>query len=221
MQLTSARLIKQLSIASIQCSKCASCCRSKQWILSRCCSCIVANADNIDIASTYVGQASITTLGTITTGTWQGTVLGATYGGTGVNNGSNTITLGGNISTAGSFTTAGAFALTLTQTGATNVTLPTTGTLATLAGTETFTNKTLTSPTINSATISGTFSGNATLSGVVTFSNTTDATNTTTAGVVMSGGLAIAKAVYVGTNITGAGAATSTLDGFNIDGGTY
>jgi hypothetical protein len=27
--------------------------------------------------------------------------------------------------------------------------------------------------------------------------------------------------MYVGTNITGAGAGTSTLDGFNIDGGTY
>ena len=178
-------------------------------------------ADNIDIASTYVGQTSITTLGTVTTGTWNSTIIGATYGGTGVNNGSNTITLGGNISTAGTFTTAGAYALTLTQTGATNVTLPTTGTLATLAGTETFTNKTLTSPTINSATLSGTFSGNATLSGVVTFSNTTDATNTTTAGVVMSGGLGIAKSVYVGLNLTGAGATTSTLDGFNIDGGTY
>jgi hypothetical protein len=39
--------------------------------------------------------------------------------------------------------------------------------------------------------------------------------------VVLSGGLSVAKAMYVGTNITGAGAATSTLDGFNIDGGTY
>jgi hypothetical protein len=37
----------------------------------------------IDIASTYVGQTSITTLGTIGTGTWQGSVLGVTYGGTG------------------------------------------------------------------------------------------------------------------------------------------
>lgn len=31
---------------------------------------ILVNADSVDIASTYVGQASITTLGTITTGTW-------------------------------------------------------------------------------------------------------------------------------------------------------
>lgn len=36
----------------------------------------------IDIASTYVGQTSITTLGTIGTGTWQGTAVGATFGGT-------------------------------------------------------------------------------------------------------------------------------------------
>lgn len=51
--------------------------------------------------------------------------------------------LGGNIQTAGSLTTAGAFALTLTTTAATNVTLPTTGTLATLAGAETLTNKSM------------------------------------------------------------------------------
>ena len=39
----------------------------------------------IDIAATYVGQTSITTLGTITTGTWNGTVIGVVYGGTGLN----------------------------------------------------------------------------------------------------------------------------------------
>lgn len=93
----------------------------------------------IDIASNYVGQTSITTLGTITSGTWNGSVVTGTYGGTGVNNGTNTITLGGNISTAGVLTTAGAFvtsganALTLTTTGTTNVTLPTSGTLVSTA----------------------------------------------------------------------------------------
>ena len=44
---------------------------------------ITANADSIDIASTYVGQSSITTLGTITTGTWNGTAIAVANGGTG------------------------------------------------------------------------------------------------------------------------------------------
>jgi len=68
-------------------------------------------------------------------------VLNAANGGTGVAN-SSTITLGGNL------TTSGAYATTLTATGTTTITLPTTGTLATLAGSETFTNKTLTNPTV-------------------------------------------------------------------------
>lgn len=53
--------------------------------------------------------------------------------------------------------TAGAFSTTLTATGATNVTLPTTGTLATLAGTETFGNKTLNSPKIGQGAGQGHF----------------------------------------------------------------
>jgi hypothetical protein len=173
------------------------------------------SADAIDISTSYVGQTSITTLGTIGTGTWQGGVVAGQYGGTGVANTGKTITIGGN------FTHTGAHTLGLTTTANTSVTLPTTGTLATLAGTETFTNKTLTSPTINGGALSGTFTGSFTASGVATFSNTTDASAVGTAAVVLSGGLSVAKAMYIGTNITGAGAGTSTLDGFNIDGGTY
>ena len=45
---------------------------------------IIANANSIDIDANYVGQTSITTLGTITTGTWQGTTVAAAYGGTGL-----------------------------------------------------------------------------------------------------------------------------------------
>lgn len=37
----------------------------------------------VSIASTYPGQTSITTLGTITTGTWHGTTIDAAHGGTG------------------------------------------------------------------------------------------------------------------------------------------
>jgi len=43
----------------------------------------VAGNPTLDIAATYVGQSSITTLGTIGTGVWQGTAVGATFGGTG------------------------------------------------------------------------------------------------------------------------------------------
>ena len=81
--------------------------------------------------------------------------VAGTYGGTGVNNGSKTITLGGNILTASNFTTAGIYSTTLTSIGETNVTLPTTGTIATLAGTETLTNKTIVSPTISSPALTG------------------------------------------------------------------
>ena len=45
---------------------------------------ITVTADAVDIASTYVGQTSITTLGTIGTGTWNATAIGVTKGGTGL-----------------------------------------------------------------------------------------------------------------------------------------
>jgi hypothetical protein len=47
---------------------------------------ISVSANAVDIATTYVGQTSLTTLGTITTGTWNGSILGLSYGGTGVDN---------------------------------------------------------------------------------------------------------------------------------------
>lgn len=81
----------------------------------------------VDIASTYAGQSSITTLGTITTGVWNGSVLTGQFGGTGVNNVGKTISLGGNLATVGAFIT------TLNFSGVTNVTFPTSGTLATVS----------------------------------------------------------------------------------------
>ena len=180
---------------------------------------ITVNTDSIDIASTYVGQSSITTLGTIGTGTWQGTIIDPTYGGTGVNNGSKTITLGGNL------TTSGAFNSTFTMTATTSVTFPTTGTLATLAGSETLTNKTIQGAAISTGSINNTPIGASTAntgafttltsSGATTFTASTASTSSTTGAVVVTGGVGVGGSIY------GAGAGTSTLDGFNIDGGTY
>jgi hypothetical protein len=195
---------------------------------------ITANADSVDIASTYVGQTSITTLGTIGTGTWQGSVVAGQYGGTGVNNSGKTITLGGNL------TTSGAFATTLTVTANTSVTLPTTGTLATLAGAETLTNKTLTAPVIATIVNTGTLTLPTSTDTLVGRATTDTLTNKTLQGAVITTGsinntpigattantgafttLSASSTITASGNITGAGAGTSTLDGFNIDGGTY
>ncbi len=76
----------------------------------------------IDIASTYVGQNTITTLGTIATGVWSGTTISPAKGGTGIaNNAASTLTISGN------------FASTFTVSGVTAVTFPTSGTLLSTA----------------------------------------------------------------------------------------
>jgi len=71
-----------------------------------------------------------------------------------VNNANRTVSLAGNVTTAHNFITAGAYALTLTTGATTNVTLPATGTLATVAGTETLSNKTLVTPQIDDSNAS-------------------------------------------------------------------
>jgi hypothetical protein len=180
--------------------------------------------------------SSITTVGTVTSGTWNGSLIAGQYGGTGVNNSGKTITLGGNL------TTSGAFALTLTQTATTNVTLPTTGTLATLAGSETFTNKTLTSPNLTTPAIGGsgaTFAGSS--SGTVTVVSTASAGGTltlpnatgtfittgnlssiTTVGTVTSGTWngSIITGTYGGTGVNN-GSSTITLGGNLITSGAF
>lgn len=74
-------------------------------------------------------------------------------------NGSGTgiTTTSGTITIPQSFAISGAYGLTLNVSGATSLTLPTSGTVATLAGTESLTNKTLPSPLITGTlTASGT-----------------------------------------------------------------
>jgi len=103
-----------------------------------------ANLSNLDYASAgHTGFAASGANSDITSMTGLTTPLGAAYGGTGVANGANnTITFTGN------------YTLGLTLSANTAVTLPTSGTLATLAGTETFTNKTVTLPIIKGTSAS-------------------------------------------------------------------
>ena len=86
-------------------------------------------------------NSSLTSVGTIGTGVWQGSVIASNYGGTGVNNEGRTITLN-----AGNLTL-------IAQSAGSTVTVPSTGTLATLAGPETLTNKVI---AIGNNSVSGT-----------------------------------------------------------------
>ena len=67
----------------------------------------------IDIASTYAGQSSITTLGTIGTGTWNGSIINTLYGGTGNTTGTATI----NANLTGPITSLGNATSVASQTG--------------------------------------------------------------------------------------------------------
>jgi hypothetical protein len=88
----------------------------------------------------------------------------------------------------------------------------------------------LTDSTASTTTTSGAFtvaggvgiSGQLNVGGTTSKFTSTQASSSTTSGaVVISGGLGLAGSMYIGTNLVGAGAGTSTLDGFDIDGGTY
>jgi hypothetical protein len=147
-------------------------------------------------------------------------ILSPAHGGTGIDNNTNTITLGGNIttggalttagtlSTAGNFTTAGAFAVTLTATGVTSVTLPTSGTLATLGGTETLTNKTMSGAnnTFSNIANASLTNSSVTYNGVnVALGGSGTLTATTTAPLTIGTGL-------TGTSFNGSTAVTIAID---------
>jgi trimeric autotransporter adhesin len=143
---------------------------------------IVLNATTL---GSNVVNSSLTSVGTIGTGAWNGTTIAGQYGGTGVANTGKTITLGGNL------TTSGLHATTLTTTGATTVTLPTTGILATRAGAETLTNKTLTTPIISSISNTGTLTlptstGTLATEAYVSAKNKSFNLKTTTSGVTVT-----------------------------------
>ena len=145
-----------------------------------------------------VVTSSLTSVGTIGTGVWQGTIVNPTYGGTGVNNAGRTITIGGNLTTAGAFNT------TVTATANTSVTLPTSGTLVGSADTGTVTNTMLTN---NSLTI-----GNTNVALGATSTTLAGLTSVTTVGLIASGNVSFtstgALKIPSGTTAENAGYAT-------------
>lgn len=144
----------------------------------------VANAEGV-----LIGSASgAPTFGQVNLASHVSGVLPLANGGTGVaNDNPASITIGN---------------VTLNASEASAVTLPVTGTLATLAGAETLSNKTIQAVT-------------------VAVSDTTDATTAATGALTVAGGVGIAKSLHVGTSIVGNGTETATLEGFIIDGGEY
>ena len=132
-------------------------------------------------------------------------ILNPANGGTGINNGSSTITIGGN------FAVSGAYPLTLTVSGTTSLTLPTTGTLATLAGTETLTNKSMSGSTNTFTNIpnSALTNSSVTYNGVVVAlgASGTITANTTNALTVGTG-----LQLDSGTTFNGSSARTISID---------
>ena len=155
--------------------------------------------------------SSVAITGNVTAGVWQGTLIAPTYGGTGVNNGSSNLTLGGSVTFSGAYNT------TLTVTGATSLTLPTSGTLAVVGSTVASWSGGTTGLTPNTAT-----TGAVTLGGTLALANgglglvsgtSGGVLGFTAAGTLASSGVLANNQVMVGG---GAGATPSTSSQLNL-----
>jgi hypothetical protein len=149
----------------------------------------LANTKTEIVTTAAVNSAAATTVGTITSGTWNGGIISPTYGGTGVNNGTRTITLNtGN--------------LTLTaQAAGSSVTVPATGTLATTS------NKLSDFAATTSAELAGVIS-DETGSGLLVFATAPTFTTTIDGGATF-GAFASSTALTLG--YTGTAASTTNI----------
>lgn len=113
-----------------------------------------------------------------------------------------TATLGGTLTTGGTFTTTSPFNLTMTLGSNTNVTLPNTGTLATLAGSEALTNKTYNGNTFTAGTGTLTIAAGKVLtaSNTLTFAGTDGSTLNVGTGGTLGTAAYTATSAYVPAN---------------------
>lgn len=145
----------------------------------------------LDISASYVGQSSITTLGTIGTGTWAGTAVGVTHGGTGV-----TSCVTGDILLGTGTNTFGKLGI-----GANTYILTSNGTTASWA-----------------APAAGGFTAIATANGFAGTGTTTATLSTTVTGMLKGNGTAISAAT-AGTDYT-TPSSTENVTNKNLTSGT-
>ena len=167
-----------------------------------------ARADHIHPTDTSrapsAGSTSITTLGTIGTGTWQGSLISSTYGGTGVNNGGRTLTINTNSGT-----------LTFTNASTTLTVANTASVSGTNTGDQTIT---LTGEVTGSGT--GSFATTLSTTAVVGKALTGYAVGTNTALAATDTIVAAFGKVQAQINAKGAGTVTSIVAGTGLSGGT-
>ena len=195
----------------------------------------VSGTYQVDISGSYAGQSTITTVGTIGTGVWQGTAISDAYiaSASTWNAKQNAITLT-TTGTSGAATLVGSTLnipiyqggvtsfntrtgavvpaegdYDLTELGDVTITSAATGQLLRYNGTQwaNWTPNYITSLTDTLATVTA---RGATTSTQIGITNTTDSTSTITGALIVSGGIGVAKKLYVGSTITSESTVTAT-----------
>jgi hypothetical protein len=171
------------------------------------------------LTTTANTSVTLPTAGTLATLDGAEALTNKTYNGHTWTAGSGTLTMGGNL------VTSGAYNLTATLTANTSVTLPTTGTLATLAGSEALTNKTYNGHTWTAGSGTLTMGGDLITSGAYNLTatltaNTSVTLPTTGTLATLAGSEALTNKTYNGNTWT-AGASTLTLAGNFITSGAH